>query len=94
MKQFFFLNIMNTFDIIIAVLLLFGFIRGLFKGLFVEVASLAALIGGVYGAIHFSETVGTYLKTYVDWEENTRRLAPLPSPLLELWSSCPWPGKS
>lgn len=60
---------MNTFDIIIAVLLLFGFVRGLFKGLFVEVASLAALIGGVYGAIHFSETVGTYLKTYVDWEE-------------------------
>ena len=45
---------MNTFDIIIAGLLLFGFVRGLFKGLFVEIASLVALIGGVYGAMHFS----------------------------------------
>jgi len=40
---------MNTFDIIIVALLVFGFARGLFKGLFVEVASLAALIAGVYG---------------------------------------------
>ena len=45
---------MNTFDIVITALLLFGFIRGIVKGLFVEVASLVALIAGVFGAIHFS----------------------------------------
>lgn len=60
---------MNTFDIIIAALLLFGFIRGLFKGLFVEVASLLALIAGVYGAIHFSYFVGNLLVEHVQWDE-------------------------
>lgn len=60
---------MNTFDIILAALLIFGFVRGLLKGLFVEVASLVALVAGIYGAIHFSFFVGDYLKDYVSWEE-------------------------
>lgn len=60
---------MNTFDIILAALLIFGFIRGLLKGLFVEVASLIALFAGVYGAIHFSFFVGDFLVNYVSWEE-------------------------
>lgn len=60
---------MNTFDIIIAALLLFGFVRGLLKGLFVEVASLVALIGGVYGAIHLSSFVAGFLTGYVSWDE-------------------------
>jgi len=60
---------MNTFDIIISALLLFGFIRGFFKGLFVEIASLVALIAGVYGAIHFSYFVGNYLADKVSWDE-------------------------
>lgn len=61
---------MNTFDIIIAALLSFGFIRGLFKGLFVEVASLVALIGGVYGATHFSFYASDLLKKHLDWDEH------------------------
>ncbi|QOD59718.1 CvpA family protein [Polaribacter haliotis] len=60
---------MNIFDIIIAALLLFGFVRGIMKGLFVEVASLVALIGGVYGAIHFSHFIGDFLKESVSWEQ-------------------------
>ena len=60
---------MNTFDIIITALLVFGFIRGLLKGLFVEVASLVALILGVYGAIHFSYFAAALLKNYVSWDE-------------------------
>jgi membrane protein required for colicin V production len=60
---------MNTFDIIISALLIFGFIRGLLKGLFVEIASLAALILGVYGAIHFSYFASNILKGYVSWDE-------------------------
>lgn len=66
---------MNTFDIIIAALLLFGFVRGLMKGLFVEVASLVALIAGVYGAIHFSYFIGDWLKDSVDWDERYISLA-------------------
>ncbi|XKW96054.1 CvpA family protein [Tenacibaculum maritimum] len=66
---------MNTFDIIIAALLLFGFIRGLMKGLFVEVASLVALVAGVYGAIHFSYFIGDWLKNSVSWNEKYISLA-------------------
>ncbi len=61
---------MSTFDIVIASLLLFGFIRGLFKGLFVEIASLVALVGGVYGAMHFSYYASDLLKEHVAWSEN------------------------
>jgi len=60
---------MNTIDIILAVLLIFGFVRGIMKGLFVEVASLVSLIAGVYGAIHFSYFVSNYLTEHVSWEE-------------------------
>ena len=58
---------MNIFDIVIAALLIFGFVRGIMKGLFVEVASLVALIGGVYGAINFSYFIGDYLEKTVSW---------------------------
>ena len=66
---------MNIFDIIITALLLFGFVRGLVKGLFVKVASLAALIGGVYGAIHFSYLISNFLKEYVTWNTEYISLA-------------------
>lgn len=66
---------MNVFDIVIAALLIFGFVRGVLKGLFVEVASLAALIGGVYGAIHFSYFIGNFLKEAVSWDQEYVSLA-------------------
>ena len=59
---------MNIFDIIITALLLFGFVRGFIKGLFVEMASLSALIGGVYGAIHFSYLISDLLQKQVAWK--------------------------
>jgi len=66
---------MNIFDIVIAALLIFGFVRGVIKGLFVEVASLAALIGGVYGSIHFSYFIGDFLKEAVSWSQEYISLA-------------------
>ena len=66
---------MNVFDIVIAALLIFGFVRGVIKGFFVEVASLAALIGGVYGAIHFSYFIGDFLKEAVSWDQEYVSLA-------------------
>ncbi len=66
---------MNIFDIVITVFLLFGFVRGLMKGLFIEVASLVALIGGVWGAIHFSYFVGDFLEESVSWSEKQISLA-------------------
>lgn len=61
---------MNIFDIVIAVILIFAFVRGFMKGFFVEIASLIALIGGIYGAIYFSYFAADILKGYVDWSEN------------------------
>lgn len=66
---------MNTLDIILAAILLFGLVKGFSKGLFVEVASLTALIAGVYGAIHFSYFVGDYLLERVSWEERYINIA-------------------
>ncbi|AUC85636.1 colicin V production protein [Polaribacter sp. ALD11] len=66
---------MNIFDVIIVALLLFGFVRGIMKGLFVEVASLIALIGGVYGAIHFSYFIGDFLIKQVSWSKEYISLA-------------------
>ncbi|MEN8885971.1 MAG: CvpA family protein [Winogradskyella sp.] len=62
---------MSIIDIVLGALLLFGLIRGAMKGLFVEVASLVALVLGVYGAIHFSGFAAGFLESKVDWNEKT-----------------------
>ncbi len=66
---------MNVFDIVILVILLYGLVKGIMKGLFIEVASLVALIGGIWGAIHFSYFVGDFLKESVSWSEKKISLA-------------------
>lgn len=60
---------MNIIDIVLAALLIFAFYKGFLKGLFVEVASLVGLIGGVYVAIHFSDFVADILVDYVNWDK-------------------------
>ena len=62
---------MSVLDIILGALLLFGLITGFIKGLFVEIASLLALILGVYGAIHFSDFAADLLQSRFDWSEKT-----------------------
>jgi len=62
---------MSVIDIVLAALLLFGLVRGFMKGLFVEVASLVALVAGVYGAIHFSNFAASYLESKTEWSEQT-----------------------
>ncbi|WP_298509523.1 CvpA family protein [uncultured Kordia sp.] len=61
---------MNFIDIILGGVIVLGFVRGLMKGLFVEIASLVALIAGLYGAIHFSYFAGDFLvENFPTWEE-------------------------
>lgn len=62
---------MNVLDIVLAALILFGLVRGFLKGFFVEIASLVALIAGVYGAIHFSNYASDFLMSKVEWNEKT-----------------------
>ena len=66
---------MSVIDIVLAALILFGLVRGFMKGLFVEVASLAALVAGVYGAIHFSNFAAEFLQTKTEWNEKTINIA-------------------
>ena len=42
---------MNYLDIVLGVVLLIGLFRGLMNGLIVEIASIAALLLGIYGAM-------------------------------------------
>lgn len=64
---------MNIFDIIIAALLIFAFVRGIMKGLFAEVASLVGIIAGVYIAIHYAHHLEFYLVklTSINWSDET-----------------------
>ncbi len=52
---------MDIIDIIIAALLVFGLIRGLRNGLFVELASLVSFFIGIYIAVKFSYVVGAFI---------------------------------
>ncbi len=62
---------MSILDIALLVLLILGLVRGFSRGFFVELASLVALIAGVYGAFHFSNFAASFLKDRVDWNENS-----------------------
>ncbi|MAW95865.1 MULTISPECIES: CvpA family protein [unclassified Leeuwenhoekiella] len=65
---------MNYLDIILGVILLIGLYKGIKNGLLIEIASLLALILGVYGAIHFSFYAADYLNERTDWEPATLNL--------------------
>lgn len=66
---------MSFLDIVIGILLVWGLYKGLKNGLFVEIASLVALIAGIYGAIHFSYITAEYLSENMDWSEQYIKIA-------------------
>jgi len=55
---------MNYLDIIIAIPLIWAAYKGFSKGFIISLASLIALIGGIYGAIHFSGLMSEYLSRW------------------------------
>ncbi|WP_394974560.1 CvpA family protein [uncultured Croceitalea sp.] len=60
---------MNFLDIVLGILLAWGLYKGLKNGLFVELASLVALVAGIYGAIHFSYIASDYLSQNMELSE-------------------------
>lgn len=66
---------MSFLDIVIGILLVWGLYKGLKNGLFVEIASLVALIAGIYGAIHFSYIAGDFLAKNMNWNERYLKIA-------------------
>ena len=57
---------MNWIDTIIVIILLLALVMGFINGLVKEVASLAALILGIWGAIRFSSFTAAKLYDYFD----------------------------
>lgn len=65
----------NYLDLIFGGLILFGAFKGFRKGVIVELASLLALVLGIYGAIQFSGFVADQLVIYIDWDKRYVDLA-------------------
>lgn len=52
---------MNPFDILVVIVVGYGLVRGLFRGLVKEVASIIGVIGGFYLAYSYYRLLGTHL---------------------------------
>ena len=56
---------MNPFDILIIIILGYSLIRGLFRGLVKEVASIIGVLGGFYAAYTYYMVLGKLLSTFI-----------------------------
>jgi membrane protein required for colicin V production len=56
---------MNGIDIVLLGILILALIRGFIKGFIMQLAGLAALILGIYAAIHFSVYLGSMLQSKI-----------------------------
>lgn len=52
---------MNPFDILVVIIVGYGLVRGLFRGLVKEVASIIGVLGGFYLAFSYYRNLGAYL---------------------------------
>lgn len=66
---------MHTIDLIILLLLGIGLLRGIYKGLFMEVTSFIALFTGIYCGFRFSGSLAEYLSRFFNWEPSTLKIA-------------------
>jgi membrane protein required for colicin V production len=62
-------NIMNGFDLVVLVIVLFCMIRGLFKGLIREVSGIVAVIAGFYGAFTYYGNLSDHLAFLISTPE-------------------------
>jgi membrane protein required for colicin V production len=62
---------MGFIDIVLVAFLVFGLIKGLRNGLFIELASLISLFVGIYVAIKFSYLVRSAVGSVVSWSPKT-----------------------
>lgn len=61
-------------DIFLGILLIYGLIRGLWNGFFVELASLVSLMLGIFIAIKFSYLMKGYLDSNGSWNPKTAQV--------------------
>lgn len=60
---------MSWLDILILLPLLIGLVRGLMKGLIVEISSIFAILLGFFGAKYWSAAFASWLIQQFDWSE-------------------------
>ena len=65
---------MNYLDIILGIFLLLGLYKGIKNGLLIELASIVALVIGIYGAVNFSYYAVAYLDDKVTWSDQSINL--------------------
>jgi membrane protein required for colicin V production len=58
----------SVLDIILTIPLLWAVFQGFRRGFVIEIATLIALILGVWGAIHFSHLLADFLRESLGWE--------------------------
>ena len=75
---------MNYLDIILGSLILYGAVKGFFKGLIIEAASLVALIAGIVGALLLATSVSDLLTTFLILTQFHQLASSLSSFLLSL----------
>jgi membrane protein required for colicin V production len=61
---------MNILDIIISGLVAFFLIKGIFRGFFREIASLAGVVFGIVIGNHYHPQMAAYLKAYIPLEQS------------------------
>lgn len=86
-------HLMNFLDIAIGSILIFSFIFGLKRGLFVTLASLLGLIAGVYCAIYFSGFAAAYISRWFDWSTQFTNSAAFVVTFLAVVAAISWAGK-
>jgi membrane protein required for colicin V production len=61
---------MSILDILIGIPLIWAMYKGFTKGFIIEVATLLALILGIYGAIHFSDFTADFIQNKFSYDSN------------------------
>lgn len=61
---------MNIIDIVIGIVLIFGFYKGYTNGLILEITSLLGLIIGIFGAYFITKNYGLFLGEWFNWEDH------------------------
>lgn len=66
---------MEVLDIILGGFLLYGMVRGLWNGFFMELASLVSLFVGIYIAIKFTFIIKILIGNHFNWSPKTIQIA-------------------
>lgn len=56
---------MNALDIVIGIILVFTLVRGIFRGLVVEISSIIGIFGGIYGAVFYYQAAAQFLQHWI-----------------------------